>query len=196
VVAAPEFPLTSTAIPGPVGEREPAEQVRDVSFVISAVLDLARADGPLRGAVRDGPVGVIGHSDGGITAAGVAFASRMRDGRVGAAVVLSGARGDFGGAWFPVGSPALLAVHGDADAVNPFSSSQSLYGADRSGSSRALVRVLGGGHLDAFTSPRTRPAVVALVDDFLRASLGTDSEARGRIVADQSVPGVLEPTGA
>ena len=196
VVAAPEFPRTSTALPGPVGARDAAAQVGDVSFVITSVLDVAASDGPLRGAVRAGPVGVVGHSDGGITAAGVAFASRVRDPRVTGAVVLSGAQGDFGGAWFPAGSPALLAVHGDADAVNPFLSSESLYAADRSGSARFLVRVRGGGHLDAFTSARTRPAVVALVDDFLRAALGGDAAAADRIAADASVPGTLDLLGS
>ncbi|MFA5885984.1 MAG: hypothetical protein WDA60_19190 [Acidimicrobiia bacterium] len=196
VVAAPELPLTSTALPGPVGARDAAAQVGDVSFVISSVLDLVASDGPLQGAVRAGPVGVVGHSDGGITAAGVAFASRVRDPRVTGAVVLSGAQGDFGGAWFPAGSPALLAIHGDADAVNPFFSSQSLYSADRSGSARYLVRVRGGGHTDAFSGDRTRPALVALVDDFLRAALGGDAAAADRIPGDASVPGVLELAGA
>jgi len=196
VVAAPEFPLTSTALPGPVGDRDVAAQVGDVSFVISSVLDLGASDSPLRGVVRTGRVGVVGHSDGGITAAAVAFASRVRDPRVGAAVVLSGAQGDFGGSWFASGSPALLAVHGDADAVNPFFSSQSLYAADRSGGARYLVRVRGGGHIDAFTSARTRPVVTALVDDFLRAALGGDAAAADRIPVDASVPGVLELAGA
>jgi predicted dienelactone hydrolase len=196
VVAAPELPVTSTALAGPVGGREPEEQVRDVTFVTTAVLDLAAGDGPLHGVVRDGPVAVVGHSDGGMTAAAAAFASRVRDARVGAAVVLSGARGDFGGTWFPAGSPALLAVHGDADPVNPFASSQTLYAADRSGSPRYLVRVRGGGHDDAFTSARTRPALVVLVDDFLRAALGTDPSAADRVPTDASAPGVLDLLGA
>lgn len=192
VVAAPEFPLTSTALPGPVGSRDLAEQVEDVAFVISSVLELATRDGPLRGAIGTAPVAVVGHSDGGITAAGAAFASRLRDPRVGAAVVLSGARGDFGGPWFVEGSPALLAVHGDADHVNPFSSSESLYAADRSGGGRYLVRVPGGGHDDAFSSPRVRPMLVVLIDEFLRAALGTDPSAAGRIEGAATVPGVLE----
>ena len=192
VVVAPEFPVTGTALGGDVGDREPDAQVADLSFVMSAVMDLAGGDGPLRGMVRDGPIGVVGHSDGGITAAATAFASRVRDPRVGAAVVLSGARGDFGGTWFLPESPALLAVHGDADSVNPFAASQALYASDRSGSPRYLVRVRGAGHTDAFVGARTRPALVALVDDFLRAGLGTDPDAAGRIPEDASAAGVLE----
>jgi fermentation-respiration switch protein FrsA (DUF1100 family) len=196
VVAAPELPVTSTAYGDDVGDREPDAQVADVSFVISSVLGLAAGDSPLHGVVRDGPVAVIGHSDGGITAAAAAFASRVRDARVAAAVVLSGARDDFGGTWFPAGGPALLAVHGDADMVNPFASSQTLYASDRSGSPRYLVRVRGGGHTDAFLSDRTRPALLVLIDDFLRASLGTDPDAGARVATDAWVPGLLDLLGS
>lgn len=196
VVAAPELPVTSTLYGDDAGDREPDAQVADVSFVVSSVLGLAAGDGPLHGVVRDGPVAVIGHSDGGITAAAAAFASRVRDPRVAAAVVLSGARDDFGGTWFPAGGPALLAVHGDADTVNPFASSQTLYASDRSGSPRYLVRVRGGGHTDAFLSDRTRPALVVLIDDFLRASLGTDPDAGARVAPDAWVPGLLDLLGS
>jgi fermentation-respiration switch protein FrsA (DUF1100 family) len=116
----------------------------------------------------------------------------VRDPRITAAVILSGARDDFGGPWFPSGSPALLAIHGDADGVNPFGASQTLYSSDRSGSPRYLVAVPGGGHNDAFLSSRTRDAVAALASDFLRAYLVGDADARARITDDASSLGVLE----
>lgn len=197
VVAAPEFPLTSTAIPLPVGDRDAAAQVGDVRFVISAVQDLARAsDSPLFGRVTDGPVGIVGHSDGGVTAAAAAFAGDVRDDRIGGAVVLSGAGGDFGGSWFTSGSAALLAIHGDSDGVNPFGASSSLYARDQSGAPRYLVSVTDAGHTDAFVSSRTRPAVSTLIATFLRASLRGDAGARSRISYDASVPGVLELVAA
>jgi predicted dienelactone hydrolase len=193
VVVAPEFPFTSTAYGGDIGGRDVEAQVDDVRHAITAVRDLSRAGGsPLEGLVPDGPVGVIGHSDGGVTAGAVAFASQVRDTRIGAAVLLSGARSDFGGAWFPAGSPALLAVHGDADGVNPFGASQTLYSSNRSGSPRYLVAVPGGGHDDSFVGLRSRRAVVALVVDFLRAYLVQDTHARARVVGDASVDGVLD----
>jgi len=193
VVAAPEFPFTSTAYGGDVGGRDIEAQVDDVADVISEVRELAHERGsPLDGIVDDRRAGVVGHSDGGITAGAVAFAAQVRDARIGAAVLLSGARGDFGGAWFPEGSPAFLAIHGDADDVNPFGASQTLYSSDRSGSPRYLVAVPGGGHNDAFLSARTRDAVAALVSDFLRAYLAGDDAAHARIVGDASLPGVLE----
>jgi dienelactone hydrolase len=193
VVAAPEFPFTSTAYGDEIGGRDVEAQVDDVSHVITAMRDLARTKGtPLTGFVDGGGVGVVGHSDGGITAAAVSFASQARDLRVGAAVILSGALNDFSGPWFPNGSPALLAIHGDADGVNPFGASQTLYSSDRSDAPRYLVAVPGGGHDDAFLSSRTRNAVIALACDFLRAYLAGDAGARGRIADDASYPGVTE----
>jgi predicted dienelactone hydrolase len=163
-----------------------------VISVITAVRDLARERGDaIEGLVDDRRVGVIGHSDGGVTAGAVAFASQARDLRVGAAALLSGARADFGGAWFPAGSPALLAIHGDADGVNPFVASQTIYSSDRSGSPRYLVAVPGGGH-DAFVASRTRDAIAALVADFFRAYLAGDNDARARLASDASSPGVFE----
>jgi predicted dienelactone hydrolase len=193
VVVAPEFPFTSTAYGGDLGGRDVEAQVDDVRHAISAVRDLAHATGsPLEGLVNDGRVGVVGHSDGGVTAGAVAFASQVRDARIGAAVLLSGARNDFGGSWFTAGAPALLAIHGDADGVNPFGASQTLYSSDRSGAPRYLVAVAGGGHDDAFVGSRSRPAVAALVADFLRAYLVDDANARARIADDASVDGVLD----
>jgi len=193
VVAAPEFPFTSTAYGDDVGGRDVEAQVDDVRHVITAVRDGAHARGnPLDGLVDDRRVGVIGHSDGGVTAGAIAFASQVRDARVGAAVLLSGAGGDFGGAWFPAGSPALLAIHGDADGVNPFGASQTIYSSDRSDAPRYLVAVPGGGHNDAFLGTRSRDEVIALVSDFLRAYHADDGDARARLVDDASYPGVLE----
>jgi predicted dienelactone hydrolase len=193
VVAAPEFPFTSTAYGDDIGGRDVEAQVDDVSHVITAVRDVAHTRGTsLDGLVDNAGVGVVGHSDGGVTAAAVAFASQVRDPRITAAVVLSGARDDFGGSWFPSGSPALLAIHGDADGVNPFGASQTLYSSDRSGSPRYLVAVPGGGHNDAFVGSRTRDAVAALASDFLRAYLVGDADARARITDDAAYPGVLE----
>jgi hypothetical protein len=94
VLAAPDFPLTSTASLTAVGARDIVAQAADVSFVIAGVIELTARPGPLQGLVGPGPVAVMGHSDGGATAAGVAFADSAADGRVGAAVILSGATGE------------------------------------------------------------------------------------------------------
>ena len=178
----------------PVGGRDVVAQVGDLRFVIGVVQDLARApDSPLTGRVLEGPVGVVGHSDGGITAAAAAFASDVRDERIGGAVVLSGASGNFGGSWFTSGSSELLAIHGDTDNVNPFGSSASLYSQNRSGAPRYLVSVTDAGHTDAFIEHTEHvPAVVVLIADFLRGVVARGRRCRSQIAYDGSVPGVLE----
>jgi pimeloyl-ACP methyl ester carboxylesterase len=188
VVAAPDFPLSSSALPG-AAERDPVEQAADVSFVITTLTTPATVPSTLRGAIAPGKVGVIGHSDGGITAAGVAYDSQYANPAIGAAVVLSGAETAFPGSWFTGSSPALLAIHGDDDEVNPEASSEQLF-ADATGP-KWLVTVLGGSHLGPFTTDPVETQVGALVADFLRAQLVHDAAAATRIPADGTVPGAL-----
>jgi fermentation-respiration switch protein FrsA (DUF1100 family) len=111
-----------------------------------------------------------------------------------AAVVLSGAEADYDGTWFTTQSPALLAIHGVDDEVNPFSSSQALY--DGATGPRMLVAVEGGSHLGPFTNDPSEPAVATLAVDFLRAHLTGDASAADRLNADADVPGVLTLDGS
>ena len=87
------------------------------------------------------------------------------------------------------------AVHGTADGVNPFSSSEELYNAD-GGGPKMLVAVLDGGHVDSFSSDRTRFAVVTLAADFLAAHLDNNDVARRRLDADANLPNTLELVAA
>ena len=52
---------------------------------------------------RGAKVTAIGHSDGGVTAAALAFNTNAGDPRVGAGIIISGDYGEFGGEWFPDG---------------------------------------------------------------------------------------------
>ena len=167
VVAAVDFPLSSTAVTNdPV--RDPVAQATDVSFVISSLLDAATRPVELTNRIAATPVGVIGHSDGGITAAGVAYNSEYTDPRNGAAAVLSGAEAFFPGDWFTTASPPLLAIHGDADEVNPFGASAAIF--DGATASKWLVKVSGGSHLGPFTTDPSVDSVSALVADFFPPS--------------------------
>jgi fermentation-respiration switch protein FrsA (DUF1100 family) len=187
VVAAPDFPLSSSALDG-AAQRDIVEQAADVSFVITALL--GGADPGVRGLVADTPVAVVGHSDGAVTAAGVAFDAGHADPRVGAAVVLSGAEAFFPGPWFAnATTPALLAIHGTDDEVNPFAASTTLYD-DDTGGVKALVGVLGGFHLGPFTTDAVRPAIATLIADFLRGQLVGDPDATARVAADAAAPGL------
>ena len=194
VVAAPDFPLTSSAVTDSPDESDVSNQAADVSFVITELLDPSSVPDGLSGAIADTPVGVVGHSDGGVTAAAVAYNSTVADPRIGAAVILSGAEARYDGLWFTTQSPPLLAVHGTDDEVNPLESSEQLF--DDATGSKMLVTVDGGSHLGPFTTDPGEPAVGALVGDFLRAHLSGDAAAAQRLGNDADVAGVLSLAAA
>ena len=185
VVAAPDFPRSSRAVTTSPS-RDIVEQATDVSFVLDQLLDLETVPTPLFGSIKDGPVAVMGHSDGGVTAAGVAFNSAATDPRIAAAVVMSGGAFGLSGSWFTGDNPpALLAIHGTADEVNPYASSQSLY--DEATGARWLVSVNGGSHAGPFTGTADGDASVsdvgALIAGFLHAYLEGDATAAAQLPA-------------
>jgi predicted dienelactone hydrolase len=189
VVADPEFPLSSAALPGPPVAGDEPNQVQDLSFLTNQLLNPETRPIGLSSVTLAPPIGVAGHSDGGVTAAGMAGSACCADRRVAAAVVLAGALADFSGPWFASVSPPLLVIHGDADEVNPVASSMGVY--DAAQAPKLLVIVHGGSHIGALESDASRPYVVQLVADFLRTYLLHDLSAASRIVADANVPGVL-----
>jgi len=181
VVAAPDFPESSRAVTTSPS-RDIVGQATDVSFVLDQLLTPETVPAPLFGSIADGPVGVMGHSDGGVTAAGVAFNSAAADPRIGAAVIMSGGAFEFSGSWFSGdNTPALLAIHGTADAVNPYASSQSLY--DEANGAKWLVAVDGGSHSGPFTSDPSVIDVGALIAGFLHAYLEGDATAAAQLPA-------------
>jgi dienelactone hydrolase len=181
VVAAPDFPRSSRAVTTSPS-RDIVEQATDVSFVLDQLLSLETVPTPLFGSIKDGPVAVMGHSDGGVTAAGVAFNSSAADRRIGAAVVMSGGAFAFPGSWFTGDDPpALLAIHGTADEVNKYASSQSLY--DEATGARWLVSVNGGSHAGPFTTDPSVLDVGALIAGFLHAYLEGDATAAAQLSA-------------
>jgi pimeloyl-ACP methyl ester carboxylesterase len=170
--------------------RDIVAQATDISFLITTLFTSSTRPTPIAHAVAaTKKVAVIGHSDGAVTAAGVAYNSDYADPRIGAAVILSGGAFDFPGSWFSGAAPALLAIHGDDDQVNPYASSSSLY--DEATGSKLLVTVLGGSHLGPFTTDPERSAIDALIDDFLRANLSGDRAAVDRLTADANITGEL-----
>jgi len=187
VVAAPDFPFTSANSEW-LDRGDVVNQAGDVSAVITELTDPATVPNALRGLIAPGPVGVVGHSDGGVTAAAVAYNSSVADHRVGAAVILSGAEIMYDGPWFTTASPPLLAIHGDADEVNPYWASEQLF-ADATGP-RWLVTVLGGSHLGPFTTGSVEPTVARLIADFLHAQLQQDAAAAARIDRDANADGL------
>jgi predicted dienelactone hydrolase len=188
IVAAPDFPGTSTS--GPGDRRDLVNQPADVAAVADRVVETGGAGG-LPAVADAGRYAVAGHSDGGLTAAALAYNERYRDPRVAAAVVLSGGMAVFPGEWAVPDPPPLLAVHGTADATNPLGASQRLVASLPAGVARSLVLVEGGGHADPFmTTVDVGTALGTVVADFLDLHLGAPAEtgAAERFRRDASAP--------
>jgi predicted esterase len=135
-------------------------------------------------------VAVVGHSDGGLTAAALAYDTLFRDRRIAAAIVLTGGRALFPGTYFAADSPPLLAIHGTADETNPISASASLFADLPAGIPAWFVRVDGGSHLGPYMFDTGMPELGTVAADFLDAYLGpvVDRGAVARLTADGSRP--------
>jgi dienelactone hydrolase len=189
VVAAPTFPLTSPGAPGGLDEGDVVNQPADIRFVIDQMWAADANPGPLAGLIDPKKIGVAGHSDGGITAAAVAYNTCCRDPRISAAVVMAGAEiGVPGGSYFPAGSAPMLAIQGDADHSNNPQNSRQMYN-DDGGGPKYLIDLPGASHESPFMASNPGADVVrrATIDFFGRyLKAGTI----GQLLHDASVPGV------
>ena len=174
VVAAVEFPLSSTWWDGPADESDIPNQAGDISYVITALTELPLA-APLDRAVLPGRIGVFGHSDGAVTALLAGYAPRFVDTRIGAVVSMSGAINSFGGTWFTRSSAPLLAIHGEWDEINPFYSSEELVSTDPFPA--MLVGVQESSHLGAVVQPWSEPAVAQVTSYFFSWRLSNEPGA-------------------
>jgi dienelactone hydrolase len=173
VVVAPAFPLESPSAPGGPDESDLTNQPADIRFVISRMLASSRlgAD-PLAGMIDPSRIAVSGHSDGGDTALAVAYDSRYRDSRVGAAVILSGAEIPAAGAFtFPPKGPPLLATQGTADTINPANLTEAFF--EAAGRPKYLLRLPGAEHLPPYTDQQPQLGIVervtlAFLDGYLK----------------------------
>lgn len=190
VVAEVRFPLTNCHVADP-NESDILNQPFDVSSVISQLLaDSADPGSPLYGLIDPQRVAVAGHSDGGDTAAAVAFDTCCRDGQVSAAVILAGAElPSFGGSYFPKGSVPALFVQGTDDKVNVPADTQKLYNDDHTGA-KALLWLDGAGHFPPYEGDDPTEQIVARVTtDFLRMTLLGSGQAGVSMVKDGNVSG-------
>jgi predicted dienelactone hydrolase len=177
VVAAPVFPLTNARVPGGPRESDLVNQPADMSFVISQLLAASSAPGdPLSGMINPGEVAVAGQSDGGVTALAVGYGRRLRDPRVRATVIMSGAEmSGIGGYGFGPGAAPLLATQGTADTTNEPRFTYSFFHAARR--PKYLLRLLGATHLPPYTSQQPQLALVervtvAFLDAYLKRAPG------------------------
>ena len=191
VVAAPRFPLENAHAPGGPDESDLINQPADMSFVISKLLSASsRPGGQLQGLIDPQRIAVSGHSDGGETALAVAYYSRFRDPRVGAAAILSGARiPGVAGFSFPPGTPPLLATQGTADTINLPRFTLSFY--DAASPPKFLLTLFGAAHLPPYTNERPQLHIVERVTiAFFDRYLTQEAEPVSRLVRLGTVRGI------
>ncbi len=163
VVAAPVFPLGNANAPGGPNESDIINQPRDMSFVISRMIELnANPRSSFASLIASREIAVAGQSDGGETALAAAYDTYYRDRRIRAAAILSGARiPGVGGFDFPVPSPPLLATQGTADTTNFPSSTFGFF--DLAPRPKFLLLLIGASHLPPYTDQQPQLSIVERV---------------------------------
>lgn len=167
VVAAPVFPVENADAPGGPDEADLINQPRDVSYVISQLIRVARGRGShLHGLIDPDRIAVAGHSDGGETAFAVTYERHYLDWRVRLAIVLSGAPLPPEPVRSRHASPPLLAIQGSADTINPPRVTRELFA--EAARPKYMLTLIGAGHLPPYTDDQRRLSVVERVTiDFL-----------------------------
>lgn len=177
VVAAPTFPIGSSAGDGPARRDDNWEEPWDISWTINTLL----VDPDLAPHIDAAHIGVAGHSDGGSAVAAMALNDLVRDERVSAFLVMSGAimpdgplRAAPGGNWGPFNQGALLAVSGDADGNYPYLR----HVADAAAEPKGILTILGGSHFEPFVDGGLMGDTVrGITADFLNRWLRMDGPA-------------------
>ncbi len=131
IVAAPIFPIEASiagAAPASRSNTEILNQMYDMSAVITQMITYARQPGNFLGAaMSQTKIGVIGHSDGAMTVAGMTMSTSYNDPRIKSAVVMSGA-GPLGLAWNKRKVVPMMVEQATQDPYNNPTNSQWLFG--------------------------------------------------------------------
>ncbi len=178
IVAAPDFPLSTTGLPGGLDLFDFAKQPGDVSFVITQMLKLNGSHGsPVYHEIEAHRIGVAGHSLGAVTTLAVSYNSCCRDSRIGAAVEMDGElnvpigpTGQFPGTYFKGHNPPLLVVNGTKDTIGPYVISQAIYA--KAPAPKYFLSLIGAPH-EGFAmqpwSPVVNNTIAAFFDRYLGA---------------------------
>jgi predicted dienelactone hydrolase len=193
VVAAPDFPGTSTAFPGGAIRSDSLQEPADISFVITSMLNLSAQPGPFFNVINPAAVGDAGQSDGGVVAGAAAFNTCCLDPRIKAASILTGGAFGFDGQWFPPGTPPVLFVHATADEVNPYGASTSMFA--QAQSPKYLFTIQGGSHLEVYVDPPWEDHVARAMVAFFDVYLKGDQAAANRLAAEGTQPGYTLQAG-
>jgi pimeloyl-ACP methyl ester carboxylesterase len=139
-----------------------------------------RAGGVLEGLADPARVAVAGHSDGAVTALAVAYDRRLRDRRVRAAVIMSGAAIPPFASFAGPPLPALLATQGTADSTNAPRNTYALFRA--APRPKYLLRLIGADHIPPYTYQQPQLGLVERVTlTFLDAYLEGRPAALARL---------------
>jgi predicted dienelactone hydrolase len=152
VVAAPDFPLSTAGLPGALDLFDFKNQPRDVSFVITQMLEQNGSPAsPVYHEIEAHRVGVMGHSLGAVTTLAVSYNSCCRDPRIRAAVEMDGElnvpigrSGQFPGEYFKGHGPPLLVVNGTKDTIGPYAVSRAIYA--RAPAPKYFLSLIGAPH--------------------------------------------------
>jgi len=196
VVAAPNFPLSSSSPDRPAIGEDYVNQPGDVSFLIDSLLALAAdPEDPLHGLIDPDHIGVSGQSLGGFTTMGVGFHTCCADPRIDAAAPMAGRLAPYpGGEYFRDIETPILVLHGDADETVSYASGRAIY--DAAPAPRFLVTILGGDHIIPYVAgpsePLTEPVRLATLAFFDRYLKGRDSGLADLLAVDEIAVARLE----
>ena len=187
VVAAPTFPLTRRGGQGANRFFDYANQPKDVSFVISHVLDIDGTHGSVHPELVDPTrIAVGGHSLGAVTTVGLVSNTCCLDPRIRAAVEVDGAPLAFPNGASTTRAVPLLVVHGSDDILFPLSDGEALYAA--AASPKYLIVLHGAPHTP-FGIPWAESTIVTSIENFLDAYLKHEPTAGQRLLTDGDIPG-------
>jgi poly(3-hydroxybutyrate) depolymerase len=161
LVAAPSFPLTSSAAGRWLDESDIVHQPQDAAFV------LTQTEKVLGAAVDRARVIVAGHSDGGATSFGAGYAVSLRDPRWTAVMVFSGDRRRSMGTFSaPARTLPFLQIQSDRDELNSLQDAAEVWSVPRA--PKAYLHLYGARHLPPFaTANAYRDVVEAVTTAFL-----------------------------
>ncbi len=195
VVAAPDYPLSSTDAPGGAqfgrAISDTKNQPADASFVIDQVIKLDKQKQGLGGIVDAKRIGASGHSLGGITTYGLVYSACCSDKRIKAAIPMSGITGVVEGAeqYFQGNPTPLLSVHGNADGTVPYAADTASFA--RAKPPKYFLTFLGAGHVTPFLGG-DNPSANALKQstvDFFNRYLKDEEAALDKLRTDGNIAG-------
>lgn len=193
IVAAPLFPLTNDTNPEyNKNWADLAHQPGDVRFVIDELLTRNdNAASPLHDRILPDRIGAGGHSLGGATTYGLVYHDCCRDGRIKAAMVLSGGRFPLAGGDYVMDRPIpLLIMHGETDLAMPYKLSVEAFAAVKGPAWFATLDDFTHAPPYEDTPSRFDALVEKTTTDFWLGTLGGDAAALALVTADATAPGL------